>query len=67
MPTLDDVRSMQKQFQAQCAKLVLRGTGDPDPALGVLNSAYLDQSTSPPTVWTKTRHGWEKTQPGATE
>lgn len=67
MPTLETVRSMQAQFRAQCEKLVLRGTGDPDSSVGILNSVYLDQSTSPPMVWTKTRHGWEKASPGATE
>lgn len=66
MPTLADVRSMQVQFQAQCKKLVLRGTGDPNPSLGSLDSIYLNQSTSPPTVWMKTRSGWVKAQRGAT-
>jgi hypothetical protein len=58
---------MQAQFREQRAKLVLKGTGDPDPASGVLGSAYFDTSTSPPTVWTKQRSGWVKAQLGATE
>lgn len=67
MPTLSTVRSMQAQFWAQCEKLVLRGTGDPDPSAGILNSAYLDESTTPATVWVKRRTGWEKAQHGETE
>jgi hypothetical protein len=67
MPTLDTVRSTQAQFRAQCEKLVLRGTGDPDPSAGILNSVYLDESTTPVTVWVKRRTGWEKARPGATE
>ncbi len=67
MPTLDDVRSMQAQFETQRARLVLAGTGDPNPLAGMIGSVYRDLSVTPVVVWVKQRSGWEKVSHGATE
>lgn len=65
--SLDAIRTMQAQFRERCAKLVLRGTGDPDPAMGTPGMMYIDTSSVPATVWIRQRSGWVKASPGATE